>query len=852
MFDFTFQISRFQTRRPEPALARDVTFFHPDTDQQYASGVPVSATHPDIQRFLQDVLPPSHPDVMEMLRNPAENPLPGGWHPRLSRWQNRLPEPMLRHNVSFYHPNVTEQYAAGVGIDISKHPSIQRFLEDVLPERHPNVDAVLADPSDNPLPDWHPAPERFQSRLPEPSLVRDVTFYHPDVDVEYSAGGGTSLTHPSIHDFLLPELPPTHPNVDAMLRAPGANPLPDWHPRLSRFQRRGNAITRRHTVSAYHPDPDQQFAAGVAVSSHHPSMQAFFGDLVPPTHPDVDDILRNPRVHAFPTWHPRLSTFQLHKTPVAEVVGVPPDHPNATEMYQSGQEVPSRHPYVHNMLAEHLPDSHPSIDEVLRNPVLHPLPHWHVSINTLLNRGGVGFNRNGDEMSTLLFNTAAVEKPSLAHDHPDIEAAYAAGEPFPENHPSIHWRLQVALPVNHPDIDAVLRDTAAHPLPSWHPKLGTLVTRRSIWSPGLILLVFVALWFALLALARRRKLFHRRMSPMELHTDMPVKQRKAFATAATPTFRADATLGIPTGRSLVVGDRVAVAGYECEGVVRFVGPHHTTGKQRIGIELDEDVGLNDGTVQGHQYFTCDRGDFGGSPGVLVKPSKVTLLTADEAGYLEISVDPESSEIRRRRTPTEAGSATETTTNDALFFQSPPSGERLPARDLEERKRLQRHAQHCTSDPMYVPEDVTAPPQVGQWTNSALELEPRSNNLARFVLQRAMETRMPLFKIWLGSWTTGNVLFVVVYAALNIAALLVSDHSADRGLGTLAAANTMLLVVPATRNNVLTLLLGLPFDRVVLHHRFLGRATITIVFAHFIMYLDQLMARISEHLYWTGL
>ena len=37
--------------------------------------------------------------------------------------------------------------------------------------------------------------------------------------------------------------------------------------------------------------------------------------------------------------------------------------------------------------------------------------------------------------------------------------------------------------------------------------------------------------------------------------------------------------------------------------MRFVGPHHTTGKQRIGIELDEDVGLNDGTVQGHQYFT---------------------------------------------------------------------------------------------------------------------------------------------------------------------------------------------------------------------------------------------------------
>ena len=587
-------------------------------------------------------------------------------------------------------------------------------------------------------------------------------------------------------------------------------------------------------------------------------MQAFFGDLVPPTHPDVDEIMRNPTAHVFPTWHPRLSTFQLHQAPVAEVVSVPPDHPNATEMYLSGQGVPSTHPYVHNMLAEHLPDSHPSIDEMLRNPALHPLPYWHVSINTLLNRDGVGVNRNGGEISTLLFNTAAVEKPSLAHDHPDIEAEYAAGRSIPENHPSVHWRLQVALPVNHPNIDAVLRDTASHPLPSWHPRLGTLVTRRSIWSPGLILLVFVAVWFALLVLARRRKLFHRFVSPMEPRTDMPAKQSEVSATAATPMFRADAMLDIPIpiSRSLVVGDRVAVDGYACEGMVRFLGPHHATGKQRIGIELDEDVGMNDGTIQGHQYFTCDRGDFGGNPGVLVKPSKVTLVTSgaddsDAQGYLEVSIDPESPEIRRRRTPA-AGLVTETAINDAFFFQSPPPGERLPARDLEERKRRQRHAQHHSSDPMYMPEDATPPLPTGLSTNSGLEIDPKSNNSARFVLQRVMETRMPLFKTWLGSWTTGNVLFVVIYAALNVAALLVSDHSVDRGLGSLAAANTMLLVVPATRNNVLTLLLGLPFDRVVLHHRFLGRATITIVFAHFIMYLDQLMARISEHLYWTGL
>ena len=69
-----------------------------------------------------------------------------------------------------------------------------------------------------------------------------------------------------------------------------------------------------------------------------------------------------------------------------------------------------------------------------------------------------------------------------------------------------------------------------------------------------------------------------------------------------------------------VGKRVAVVGYDCEGVLRFFGQHHKTGRARCGVALDERIGRNNGTVAGHRYFTCEDGH-----GVLCAPHKVTVL-----------------------------------------------------------------------------------------------------------------------------------------------------------------------------------------------------------------------------------
>jgi CAP-Gly domain len=54
-----------------------------------------------------------------------------------------------------------------------------------------------------------------------------------------------------------------------------------------------------------------------------------------------------------------------------------------------------------------------------------------------------------------------------------------------------------------------------------------------------------------------------------------------------------------------------------QGVVRFIGTTHFSTGQWIGIELDDDTGKNDGSVQGQRYFDCSPGR-----GIFVRPDTV--------------------------------------------------------------------------------------------------------------------------------------------------------------------------------------------------------------------------------------
>lgn len=87
------------------------------------------------------------------------------------------------------------------------------------------------------------------------------------------------------------------------------------------------------------------------------------------------------------------------------------------------------------------------------------------------------------------------------------------------------------------------------------------------------------------------------------------KQAQAQKCALPPLF------------SFRPGDRVMVHGYG-PGTVLFFGSHATKsgGQMRCGVSLDDAIGLNNGSVDGHRYFTCSN-----NHGVLVVASKVWLL-----------------------------------------------------------------------------------------------------------------------------------------------------------------------------------------------------------------------------------
>jgi hypothetical protein len=93
---------------------------------------------------------------------------------------------------------------------------------------------------------------------------------------------------------------------------------------------------------------------------------------------------------------------------------------------------------------------------------------------------------------------------------------------------------------------------------------------------------------------------------------------------SAPNSGGKASTKAPAKQALV-GKRVTVDGYEGLGTVRFAGKHHESGAARYGVEMDNPVGLNNGSVKGHVYFTCKP-----KYGVLSTVAKVKRAASDSA------------------------------------------------------------------------------------------------------------------------------------------------------------------------------------------------------------------------------
>lgn len=81
------------------------------------------------------------------------------------------------------------------------------------------------------------------------------------------------------------------------------------------------------------------------------------------------------------------------------------------------------------------------------------------------------------------------------------------------------------------------------------------------------------------------------------HRSSPHKPSSLIGVRAS-RIQSQAKRLTPTDRD--IGKLVTVKGYDCLAVLQFIGAHKEKGHLRCGVELDQPIGNNDGTVNGHE------------------------------------------------------------------------------------------------------------------------------------------------------------------------------------------------------------------------------------------------------------
>lgn len=239
--------------------------------------------------------------------------------------------------------------------------------------------------------------------------------------------------------------------------------FPSWHVDVSRIL--STEPIQKVEVFLDHPDPHEMFANKERIPRSHPSVTAMLYEYLPPSHGDIDELLRNPESHPLPVFHPSLNSFLSFDSSINHVTdGTSNAHSSSTSSANGSQLSPS-------------------------------------STSTA----------NGSQQSSS-YSSSVSSLPvfSVFYGHPDLETEYEQGDPV-DHHPSIHYMMESYLPDYHPNIDDLLREGFV--LPSWHPAISNMVKPRSLaTSPASMMSYIIAsLFVAMLLLRSARKLKSRTM-----------------------------------------------------------------------------------------------------------------------------------------------------------------------------------------------------------------------------------------------------------------------------------------------------------------------------------------------------
>ena len=191
---------------------------HPNPMEMYYTLEPTPKNHPSVISLLQAYLPPDHPENLdEMLKNPADFPLPG-FHPNLASFllpksavqvqeesssQETVSEEAVSGETSKYEPAGTES-GYDTGISETDDYSYESASTD-------DYASLFVD--------------SLESAYYVPTF--SVWFGHPNLSTDYDMGDPID-NHPSIYYMFEKYLPEGHPNIDEMMRTGFI--LPSYHP----------------------------------------------------------------------------------------------------------------------------------------------------------------------------------------------------------------------------------------------------------------------------------------------------------------------------------------------------------------------------------------------------------------------------------------------------------------------------------------------------------------------------------------------------------------------------------------------------------------------------------------------
>lgn len=297
------------------------------------------------------------------------------------------------------------------------------------------------------------------------------------------------------------------------------------------------------------------------------------------------------------------------------------------------------------------------------------------------------------------------------------------------------------VPSGHSEVDYFLRNPVAHPLPTGHVKLESLVSRRSFWSPGI---VFSCLMLSIFCVAWLSRLCqHPQDSVMQSTTYLSDYVSSQIRCVHKETHVSSNSPG------------------SCPSLQK---------KATVSTTVDE------------KPFSCCL--------QCVLPSKRYVGSEYHSGdanvaSLENGIDTVIGETDRQH----LGHFERKSNVEGILTDIPPP------RSLVIHQSSLLHAQHVADTGYEVEEtraSTIAMPDV---------FEMYSSSFYDRIWNLLTGTRIP----WT-NWSTGNVIFCLLYVVVNFVALIhgvyYSGYSVERGLGSLAAANTAFLIVPATRSRAM--------------------------------------------------